>query len=92
MSSENEELARRAFAALERRDIEGFLEPVIESVEGFPPDATIARARVVGTAAQSGLPLEQARWQVARVPDGRVSGWAWYRTEAEAREALGLPA
>ncbi len=131
MSHENEELARRAFDALERRDMEGFVAlthpsieftsliqeseatvyrghegvreflehmltvfpdwvPLVESVEGFG-DATIVKARVVGTAARSGMSLEQTMWQVAHVRDGLVGGWRWYRTEAEAREALGLP-
>jgi ketosteroid isomerase-like protein len=131
MPDENVALARQAFDALGRRDIDGFLaimdpaveftslvqepeaavyrghagvrefldlmttvftdwRPVIEQVEGVG-DSTIVKARVVGTAARTGMPLEQTMWQVARVRDGKVAGWAWYRTEAEARRALGLP-
>jgi ketosteroid isomerase-like protein len=130
VSDENVELAHRAFDALGRRDIEGFLaivdpaieftslvqeseatvyrghagvrefldgmltvfsdwRPIVEHVDGFD-DSTIVKARVVGTAARSGMPLEQTMWQVAWVRDGLVTGWCWYRTEAEARAALGL--
>ena len=128
MSEENIALARRAFDALGRRDIDGFLaithpeieftsliqeseatvyrghagvrefldlmitvfpdwRPVVEHVEAVG-DSTIVKARVQGTAARSGMPLEQTMWQVATVRDGMVAGWSWYRTEAEARAAL----
>ena len=61
--------------------------PMIEHVEAVG-DSTIVKARVQGTAARSGMPLEQTMWQVATFRDGMVAGWSWYRTEAEARAAL----
>jgi hypothetical protein len=35
------------------------------------------------------MPLKQM-WQVAWVRNGRVAGWTWYRTEADASRSLGV--
>ncbi len=50
----------------------------------------VIRSRAVGTAAASGVHLEQEFWQAARVSNGKVVWWKFCRTEAEALEAVGL--
>ncbi|HEX8648535.1 MAG TPA: nuclear transport factor 2 family protein, partial [Thermoleophilaceae bacterium] len=52
------------------------------------PDGGITRLRLVGTI--EGVEVPQMLWQAWRVRDGLVCWWAGYRTEAEAREAMGL--
>ena len=61
--------------------------PTIESAEDFG-DTVLVRARIRGTAATSGMEVEQTMWQLARAREGMVSGWDWYRTREEALEAL----
>jgi ketosteroid isomerase-like protein len=61
--------------------------PTVESVDTFG-DAVLVRARMQGTGAGSGMPIEQTMWQVAYARDGKVVGWRWFRTEAEALEAV----
>jgi thiamine-phosphate pyrophosphorylase len=48
-------------------------------------------AKVLVTATVSGVEVPQRMWQAARIRDGRAGWWDFYRTEAEAREAVGLP-
>ena len=53
-----------------------------------PGDRAIAHIRMDGTL--GGIPLNLRMWLAARLRDGRVTSWSWYRTEQEALEALGL--
>ena len=57
-------------------------------VEGLA-DRGVARIRLRGTL--SGVPVEQTMWQAVRLREGKACWWAFFRTEREAREALGLP-
>jgi ketosteroid isomerase-like protein len=54
-----------------------------------PGDLGIARIRMDGTL--GGIPLNLTMWLAARLREGRVTWWSWYRTEREALEAVGLP-
>ena len=45
------------------------------------------QVRMTGTLA--GVPVEQTMWQAARMRDGRIVWWAFYRSEEEALRALG---
>jgi ketosteroid isomerase-like protein len=122
------DLAREAFAALERRDFDGFLDlmdpdveftsliaeseaklfcghqgvlqffdqilsvfpdwrPKVESAESIG-DSALVKVRFEGTGAGSGTTVEQVAWQVAHARHGKVTGWCFFRTEQEAREAL----
>jgi hypothetical protein len=38
----------------------------------------------------SGVPVEQAMWQATKFRDGKVIWWAFFRTERQALEAVGL--
>ena len=51
-------------------------------------DAGFARVRIGGTL--SGVPVEQAMWQAFRLRGDLASWWAFYRSEDEAREAVGM--
>ena len=53
-----------------------------------PGDRAIAHIRMDGTL--GGIPLNLRMWLAARLREGRVTSWSWYRTEQEALEALGL--
>jgi ketosteroid isomerase-like protein len=53
-----------------------------------PGDRGIAHVRMDGTL--GGIPLNLKMWLAARLRDGKVTWWSWYRTEREALEALGL--
>jgi ketosteroid isomerase-like protein len=51
---------------------------------------TIARARVHGRGVESDAPMEQTMWQLAEYRHGKVIGWHFFTSEAEALEAAGL--
>ncbi len=51
-------------------------------------DRGVAHFRIVGTL--SGVPVEQAMWQATKFRDGKVIWWAFFRTERQALEAVGL--
>ena len=53
-----------------------------------PGDRGIAHVRMEGTL--GGVPLNLKMWLAARLQEGKVTWWSWYRTEREALEALGL--
>jgi ketosteroid isomerase-like protein len=38
----------------------------------------------------SGVPVEQKMWQAVKLRDGKLGWWAFFRTEREALEAVGL--
>jgi ketosteroid isomerase-like protein len=51
-------------------------------------DRGVAHIRMDGTLGE--VPLNLRMWLAARLREGRVTWWSWYRTEQEAREAIGL--
>jgi ketosteroid isomerase-like protein len=53
-----------------------------------PGDRGIAHVRMDGTL--GGIQLNLKMWLAARLREGKVTWWSWYRTEREALEALGL--
>jgi ketosteroid isomerase-like protein len=50
-------------------------------------DATVIQFRMSGTL--SGVPVEQIMWQAVGRRDGEVTWWRFFRSEAEALEAVG---
>ncbi|MET0614879.1 MAG: hypothetical protein ABW142_05500 [Thermoleophilaceae bacterium] len=51
-------------------------------------DRGIAHIRMDGTLGE--ISLDLTVWLAARLSEGRVTWWSWYRTEQEALEAVGL--
>jgi ketosteroid isomerase-like protein len=51
-------------------------------------DSGVTGFRMVGTLA--GVRVAQTMWQAVKLRDGKLAWWAFFRTEAEAREAAGL--
>ena len=51
-------------------------------------DSVLVRVRAEGMGTGSGIPLERDIWQVVQVRDGRLRSWAFFRTEAEALQAV----
>jgi ketosteroid isomerase-like protein len=51
-------------------------------------DSIVVRVRSEGRGTGSGIPLERDIWQVVQVRDGRLRSWAFFRTEAEALQAV----
>jgi ketosteroid isomerase-like protein len=52
-----------------------------------PGDWGVAHIRMDGTLGE--VPLHLNMWLAARLRDGKVAWWSWYRTEGEALEAAG---
>jgi hypothetical protein len=50
-------------------------------------DAGVAYVRMTGTL--SGVPVNLMMWLAARLREGRVNWWSFFRTEGEALEAVG---
>ena len=50
-------------------------------------EGAIAKFHLTGTLA--GVPVAQTMWQAATLRDGKLSWWAFFRTESEALEAVG---
>ena len=48
----------------------------------------VTKFRMAGTL--SGVPVAQTMWQAAKLHDGKLSWWAFFRTEREALDAVGL--
>lgn len=48
----------------------------------------VTRIRMTGTL--GGVPVTQTMWQAVRERDGKLCWWGFFRSEAEALEALGL--
>jgi ketosteroid isomerase-like protein len=65
----------------------GGLEFDAQEIRAVGSDGILARIRVKGEA--SGLPVEQTMWQVIRFRDRLAIRWDFFRTEEEARAALG---
>jgi hypothetical protein len=53
-----------------------------------PGERGVAHIRMDGTL--GGVPLNLRMWLAARLREGSVTWWSWYRTEQEALEAVGL--
>ncbi len=53
-------------------------------------DSILVQVRVEGSGTGSGIELERDFWQIARVEDGRLRAWSFFRTKAEALEAAAL--
>ena len=51
----------------------------------------MAQVRAEGRGTGSGIALERDIWLVAQLRDGRLKSWAFFRTEEEALQAVGLP-
>jgi ketosteroid isomerase-like protein len=51
-----------------------------------PGEQGIAHVRMEGTL--GGVPVNLSMWLAARLRDGRIIWWGWYRTEAEALDAV----
>ena len=51
-------------------------------------DRGVSRVRMAGTL--GGVPVEQTMWQAVKLREGKVTWWSFFRTEAEALEAVGL--
>ena len=51
-------------------------------------DRGVAHFRMSGTL--GGAAVQQTMWQAAKFREGKATGWAFFRTEAEALEAVGL--
>lgn len=47
-------------------------------------DHVLVQVRAEGTGTGSGIELERDFWQLARVEDGRLRSWHFFRTEQEA--------
>jgi ketosteroid isomerase-like protein len=63
--------------------------PQPREVHAVGDDAVVVPFDVTATAAGSGVRLEQGYWLAARVRDGLVSFYGFYRSERDALEALG---
>jgi ketosteroid isomerase-like protein len=48
----------------------------------------VTKIRISGTLA--GVQVTQTMWQAGRLRDGKLGWWAFFRTEREAHEAVGL--
>ena len=53
-------------------------------------DRVLAQVRAEGRGTGSGIALERDIWLVAQARDGRLKSWAFFRTEEEALQAVGL--
>jgi ketosteroid isomerase-like protein len=51
-------------------------------------DHVVAHLRMRGTL--GGAPVQQTMWQTLKLREGKATWWAFFRTEAEALEAVGL--
>lgn len=62
--------------------------PHMEEVE-LHGDKILVRARIRATPPGGSVPMEQTMWQVIHFRDLRALRWDFFRTEEEARNALG---
>ena len=51
-------------------------------------DRAVAHVRMTGTLGE--VPVELPMWMAARLRESKVTWWSFFRTEAEALEAVGL--
>jgi hypothetical protein len=52
------------------------------------PERAVTTFRMTGTL--GGVPVAQTMWQAGTAQDGRATWWCFFRSEAEALEAVGL--
>jgi ketosteroid isomerase-like protein len=52
------------------------------------PERAVTNFRLTGTL--GGVPVAQTMWQAAAARDGKLIWWAFFRTEREALDAVGL--
>ena len=52
-------------------------------------DRVLLRVRLEGHGTGTGIDLDRHAWNVVEVHDGRITSSAFYRTEDEARQAMG---
>jgi ketosteroid isomerase-like protein len=62
--------------------------PRVLEVRDHGPDGVIAYFDATATATESGVPIHQTYWYAARLREGRIARWGFFRSEAEALEAL----
>jgi ketosteroid isomerase-like protein len=62
--------------------------PEVEEVEEYG-DRGLVKARIYATPSGGSVSVEQTMWQVVRFRDGLAIRWDFFRTEEEARAALG---
>jgi ketosteroid isomerase-like protein len=62
--------------------------PRLLELRDHGPDAVIAFFDVTATATESGVPIHQTYWYAARLRDGRIAWWGFFRSEADAVAAL----
>jgi len=62
--------------------------PEIEDVEDYG-DRMLVRAHIYASPPGGEVPMEQVLWHVIRLRDGLAIRWDFFRTEEEARAALG---
>jgi ketosteroid isomerase-like protein len=53
-------------------------------------DHVVVEVHQTGSAAQSGIPIDETLWSAFTLRAGRITRWATFRTEQEALEAVGL--
>lgn len=63
--------------------------PVPQRMREFGQVVVVA-FHVTGTAARSGVPVDQTYWQVVRFREGSIVSFGFFRTEADALESVGL--
>jgi ketosteroid isomerase-like protein len=62
--------------------------PVLDSFEDYG-DRLLVRAKITASPPGGEVLMEQVVWQVVRLRDGLAIRWDFFRTEDEARAALG---
>ncbi len=62
--------------------------PKVEMVEDHD-NRVLVRARIYATPSGGSVPIEQVMWQVIEFRNERALRWDFFRTEEEARAALG---
>jgi ketosteroid isomerase-like protein len=65
-------------------------QPKLREVRDHGDSAATAVFVATATAAGSGVRIEQSYWEATHVRDGLVDFFGFYRSEGDAREALGL--
>jgi ketosteroid isomerase-like protein len=63
--------------------------PMLQRAEDFD-GAVVAAFHVTATGAGSGVPIDEGFWYAARFEGGKIASFGFFRTEEDAREALGL--
>ena len=64
--------------------------PQLREIDELGGGAVLGRFAVTATGGGSGAPIDQAYWVAGQMREGRILFYGFYRTEGDAREALGL--